>query len=421
MDQQTIKKMPVKNSNESANKVSASDTDPKRLVFSRVIDATPPKDEAKRKKFLASKQWTKFLGYKYPGASSGADGSKPSDGEHLQILTPVVDFKSGVTGVFPGMPGYNEEYHKSKAEAARFLIPLGWVDDDKNDEKPLGGKGALELRECLKKFDKKFGNEIKEDPDSFIAVKESGKESFLKALGYNDLVKESTEPNKPSEDWAPWYRCNVKIPTKGDPMEPVTAVSMAVPDPTSNDPDNEKFFVATSLDEISEYFKIGCQAQFILKMEQFYVLKSKNKDTKKFQCGFKLTCDMIRIVKLSDRAGGKKESKNWSLYIGNDKANAHNDDASDNDDNEAQTKTNKQTSDASEDSDVKPRKKKVVASDDDSDEDVKPRKKKAVAVSDSDEEVKPRKKKAVVSDDDSDEETKKPAKKSSSKSKPKKK
>jgi len=263
---------------------------------------------------------------------------------------------------------------------------------EKNKEAPLGGKGALQLKKTLAKIDEAYGAEIAEDSENFLFERKDGKEVSIGDLTYVPLINISETPNEPKEDWRPWNRMKVAIPTKGDPKEPDLEVCVAVHDDETGKVDQQ---MVTSLDDLAELFRIGCTAQFILKFERFYVLKSS------MEARFKVTCEMINITKKAQTSSHSKPSKNWNLYIGKS---AQNSEKSDDDDDASPRKANSDVDD--DDEDVKPTKKqaKKPASDsDDDDSDVKPTTKKSS-------------KKRVVtdSDDDSDEETKKPAKKGSS-------
>ena len=377
--------------NVNTYKVTPSNFDIKRFKFNRVI--TEKKADPKSKQ-PPSRQFTVFPKYVYPEMPLGDNNSKADEGETLTILTAPIEFKRG------GVPKYNPEYHKNLCDTAYFWVPL---------DEEFGGSGGADLKNMLEKIDNQFGGDIKKSPDEYLFSKTGKEEEAIEGLKYSSLVKKSPKPaNVPTKEFKPWYRCKVKIPYKEDENhEPIIGVKLAYPNEETGKTDS---IVATSLSQLQEYFRYGCKAQFVLEIKTFWALKSEKEGER--QCGFKLTCSMIRITERSKSFAPKEHE--WDDFIGGGdeeesgttQAVAKND--SDNEKQASKSNTKDESDDEESDNDSK---KKVKAkskeeTDDDSDEDKPKQTVKSSSKS---------KPKEESDDEESEEEEKKPAKKPASK------
>jgi len=310
-----------------AQKITPSEFDMKRLNFNRKIVEKKQVVEP-GKKLEVSRQWTIFPKYVFGTSASGNNNTKVSEGDVLTILTQPIVFKRG------GIPKFNLDYMKTKGETATFWIPL---------DEEFGGPGGVDFRKMCDSIDKHFGDEIKKNPSAFLTVASGDKaEEPIENLKYSALVKKSPKPaNVDKKDYKPWYRCRVRIPFKEEKGEdPVISVKLALPNAETGKVD---LSVATSLDELTKHFTYGCTAQFVLEMKTFWVLKATKDAEEWHECGFKLTCNMIRIVEESKQF--KSSEHNWEDFIGGEGENAETEQKV------APKQTNEDSSDAGSDSD----------------------------------------------------------------------
>jgi hypothetical protein len=372
----------------TAYKVSTKKFDIKRVVFDKVF--TEKKKTGGDQK--DSKQYTYFPKYKYPeldNSNEDDDGKKASNGETLALQTEFpVEFKRG------GVPKYNPEFHKEGKHKTCFF----WLPTDEE----YGGKGGVEFGNAVRKLDDKFGKEIQATPDEYLYVKEGKDNEPIEGLKYVDTVRKAPKPEKVAKkDFNPWNRCKVNIPYTLDPktQEPIIKVKIAYPNEETGKIDT---MVATSLEQLGEVFRYGCKAELIVDVKTFWVLKSSK------ACGFKLTCEMIRITELSKTFAPKEHT--WDDFVGGNGE----EDVEVVESKPAKKPVKKSESD---DDEAKPTKK----DDSDDEEDSKPVKKptKKVESEEEEEEVKPVKKPTKKVESDEEEEEVKPVKKPTKPSKPK--
>ena len=279
--------------------VRAKDFDLKKFVLNTVID-----DAVDPKKKIACNQFTLFPRYNYGGKSnSGEDNTKvTSSGDTPAIYTSVIAFdKKG------GIPKLGGEYTKTKKDCTFFWLPL---------DGEYGGEGSVELENVLKQIDDHYGEAIKTNPDKFVTFK-SGKstKNLVDKLAYGELVKECDPPKTDIPDWRAWNKCKVRIPFKGDDEnDPQINVTLSVPNEKTGKPETME---VTSLDELMKHFTYGCKAEFVIKVQTFWVLKTADKTSKLRKCGFKLSCDMIRIVERGKSSAGVGKPS-WDDLLGGD-------------------------------------------------------------------------------------------------------
>ncbi|ATZ80434.1 hypothetical protein BMW23_0380 [Bodo saltans virus] len=384
----TIENMSSKS--RSAYKVSTKNFDIKRVQFDRhLVEKKQNKTDQKE-----SKQYTFFPRYMYPELQNSDDDSKKvNSGESLAFQTEIpIEFKRG------GIPKFDPEYHENECKTCFFWVPT---------DEEFGGTGGAEFGDAVSKLDNKYGTEIKENPDEYLFVKNGKDENPIEDLKYIQIVRESPKPAKVAKkDFRPWRRCKVNIPYKEDPKthEPIINVKVAFPNEETGKMDS---IIATSLKQLSEFFRFGCKARLIIDVKTFWVLKASG------NCGFKLTCENILITEMS-KSFAPKEHTFDDFFGGNEEDTKK----ADSDDDKPAKKSSKKVDSDDDDNDNKSTKKssKKVESDDD-DDDEKPAKKssKKVESDDDDDDEKPAKKssKKVESDDDDDKPAKKPAGKAS--------
>jgi hypothetical protein len=372
--------------------VRAKDFDLKKFVLNTVVDDST--NDPKNTRATASKQWTLFPRYNYGGkASSTEENAKAmTSGDTPAIYTSPISFMKG------GIPRIGGEFTKTKKDCTFFWLPL---------DAEYGGEGATEFEKVLKQLDDHYGGAIKASPDNFVSLK-SGKstKNVVDKLDYGELAKECDPPKTDIPNWRPWNKAKIRIPFKGDDENnPEINVTLSVPNEKTGKPESLE---VTSLDELMKHFSYGCKAEFVIKVQTFWILKTADKKARK--CGFKLSCDMIRIIERGKASAGV-EKPVWGDLIGCDDDLKDEEKSEEEDDTKQTSKPSKKVDDAQTTKSTKPSK-KDDSDKDDEEEEVKPSKtaKKTKKDDSDEEEVKPSKPVKKAAKEESDEEEVKPSK-----------
>jgi hypothetical protein len=275
--------------------IKPNEFDIKKLTLdTTIIEKAEGKDGKK------SFQYTLFP--KYGSSKNSGDEHSKVDSRppHLRMITDNIINKKA------GMQTFNAEFHKSESDIAFFWLCL---------DEEFSGSGSQSLRKVLEEIDEEFGGRIKEKPNGFAFFKSpNGDKTPLTKLKYSNLVRETPEPAKPIPDWKPITRCKVSFPIKGltKDQKPIINVVLAVKDEEGG---KYKQITVTSLDELRKYLTYGCEAEFVIDIKTFGILKSVKEGSR--TALFKLTCEMMKITKRG-MAGSVQEKNDWKDFLGDE-------------------------------------------------------------------------------------------------------
>jgi hypothetical protein len=188
----------------------------------------------------------------------------------LRIITDPIELKRG------GLLNVGKLYGESDNECNKILLPLDEI---------YGGLGSIALLNILESIDKYMINNLQQYKQNYIMLEENGLETSLGELEYEPLVKLSNVPDNVGNLFDQWKRAKVHIPFILEDMNKKFNILLENKGEKKN---------ITTIEELGQNLVYGCKAQFLLELKILWI--SKMKYGEKRQCGFKISCNMIKIT-----------------------------------------------------------------------------------------------------------------------------
>ena len=273
--------------------MAVADFDIKRFVLEPIFES----------KDTSAQQYNAFPKYKY---STKKDAEVVSS---LRVVTKPIKMVKG------GIPTVDTEYRKTNEDCLYIWLPF--LENDEN------GKDLYE--KVFYPLDKLCHERINvKKNDGFLTVSEGkGKEPMkLTSLDYNPMVNKTKPPKNQSggnddesyegqkfeltdSNSQLFYRTKIRLDVERDPKDPKKVDEhKIVTEVWTNDENGvpgKKALSIKSLDDLRQYFRFGCEAQFILKFTKLWASRTVMKKVR--GCGISVKCTNIYITKPSTSRG----------------------------------------------------------------------------------------------------------------------
>jgi len=286
----------IMKSGKKAPVVSVSNFDINNFTLNREIPVLKRQGNEPDK----STQYLQFPKYTYnKGKTSGENNTKIEESKDpLALVTGTVRIGKG------GLLRVDGNYRKTDDDCTSMWLPL---------DEEFGDKDAESLKEVLESIDEKVEKLNDKYKDGYFIVNPGKNEQTLK-MNYTPLVREAEAPPG-ANDFVPYNRTKIKFPFKvikdedGKERNEINVKVQYV-----NDEGEKETAVCRSVTDLRNYLTFGSKVQLVLEFKTFWIAKMAKK--KMNDCGFKVTCNMIKIIEKGKSAGGGDYG--WDAFGDND-------------------------------------------------------------------------------------------------------